>query len=275
MQKTTDATRYRIPFLSRFLKDARPWGLTERHRQGGRAYDRQRTVPDPHGLLPTLGMRTDEHALAVAAHRGNWAFALARAGMKVTYSDVSRELTDHARENLLHENIVDYRCANYVLLPSGPEEFDWTFTFEAVGPKGFVLLLSLLNRRGGKYVLWTKGEHSDRKLDELTPTLALCEGLYGARGALEECQILCTDRAGRAKRRRHMVATVETNPDARGRMAFDLQLFKFFYKRKKAWGSDVCGLFHCRAEDLKRSLTRLGEWCPLFSEKYSRDVTIT
>ena len=272
-----DATPITIPALERFLKDARPWGLVDRHPQGywgGKAFDQQRTDPDPKGLLELVGLGRGERTLVVAGHRATWARALARAGAKVTYSDVSRELTDHVRKNVEHRNLVDYLCTSYVTHPEYPGQYDWTFTFEAVGPKPFILLVSMLNTQGGKYVIWDKGEHAQRKLTDLSATISLCKRVYKVAGSITAQEIVCTDRKGKKKTRHHQVVTIETNDEARQRIHFDLGLFRFFFKRRKASSEHLCALYGCSRPELRRALNRLSKWCDLFKPKYTRTVPI-
>lgn len=271
------ATRITIPALDRFLKDSKPWGLIERHPEGnwgGKAYDRQRIEPDSKGLLTSLGLKKGDNILVVAGHRANWALALARAGAKVTYSDVSRELADFVKRTVKHRNILGYLCTSYVLCPSIPHQYDWTFTFEAVGPKAFVLLLSLLNRTGGKYVIWDNGDHAQRKLVELSQALTVCKDMYGIKGSILTRHILCTDRAAKKQKRKHHIITIRTSDDARQRMYLDVRLFQFFFKRKKSTSDHLCTLMNCPWEEVKASLDRLSKWCGLFGDKYARTIPL-
>ncbi len=266
-----------VPSLERFLKDAKPWGLVERHPQGawgGKAYDRQRTDPDPKELLANIGLKRGDKVMVVAGHRATWALALAKAGAKVTYSDVSQELTRHVQKTISHRNILDYVCTSYVLHPSFPNQYEWTFTFEAVGPKPFVLLLSLLNRSGGKYVIWDKGDHANRKLTDLSATVSLIKRLYKAGGGVDVAEIPCTDRAGKSKPRRHNVITVRTTDEARERMYLDLRVFQFLFKRKKVAIDQVYVIMGCSRLELRRSLNRLSSWCGLFKRKYARTIGV-
>ncbi len=270
-------TPFTIPALERFLKDAKPWGLIERHPQGawgGKAYEQQRTDPDPKELLSNVGLKRNDRVLVVAGHRATWAVALARAGVKVTYSDVSRELSRFVAKSVTHRNIVDHLCTSYVLHPTIPNQYDWTFTFEAVGPKPFVLLLSLLNRSGGKYVIWDKGDHARRKLADLSATVSLCKRLYKAGGGIETVEILCRDRAGKKKRRRHKVITVRTSDEAREKIHLDVRLFHFLFKRKKVNGDQLYTIMGCSRQDLRRSLNRLSKWSGQFKEKYARTIEV-
>ena len=274
---TDTVTRFTVPALERFLKDAKPWGLVERHPQGawgGKAYDRQRTDPDPKSLAAKVGLKRGDEVLVVAGHRATWALALAKAGVKVTYSDVSQELTRHVKKTVLHRNIVDYVCTSYALHPAFPNQYDWTFTFEAVGPKPFVLLLSLLNRCGGKYVIWDKGDHARRKLTDLSATVSLCKRLYKVAGTIDVAEIPCTDRLGRSKPRRHDVITVRTTDKARQRMHLDIRVFQFRFRRKKVASDQVCALMGCSRQELWRSLSRLSSWCDLFKDKYARTIGV-
>lgn len=271
------ATPYTIPALERFLKDARPWGLVERHPQGawgGKAFDRQRTDPDPRGLLAKVGLKSAEQVLVVAGHRATWALALAKAGAKVTYSDVSRDLTRFVERSVTHRNIQGYLCTSYVLHPDLPNQYDWTFTFEAVGPKLFVLLLSLLNRRGGKYVIWEKGDHARRKMADLAVAVSLCKKLYRVGGQMETAQILCVDRTGKRKPRPHSIATVRASEAAREKVHLDLRIFQFLFKRKTIAGDHLCEIMGCSRQDLKRSLSRLSRWCGVFKDKYARTIGV-
>ena len=262
-----------IPSLERFLKDARPWGLEDRHPEGpwgGQTHDMQRTDPDRSGLLTLVGLRDTAKVLFVAGHKGTWPLALAEAGAEITYTDVSKSLTDFARENVRHPNIRDYICVNYVLCPEVPEQYEWTFTFEAVGPKPFILFRSLINRDGGKYVIWDKGDHAKRKLKDLTKAMELCRELYQSNGSIEEVQILARDREADEARLKHLIVTIRTNRSARERMFLDLRLFSFFYRRKKARLDEICVVMNCTSDELTQSMDRLSKWSSLFAEKYSK-----
>jgi hypothetical protein len=266
-----------VPALERFLKDARPWGLEERHPAGnlaGKTHDRQRTDPDPLRLAEQIGLKAGSHVLFVAGHRGTWALALAKSGMKLTYSDASEELTEFAQVSVTHPNIIGYRQASYLLVPNVLEQYDWTVTFEAVGPRAFILFRSLLNRRGGKFIIWGKGDNAERKIQGLNNILTVCEDKYGATTNVAKQQINALDRQGRTTPVEHYIFTAETTPTARSTMARDLRLFEFLYKRKKVVLADLGMITGWTSDEIKGSLDRLSRWCDLFKEKYTRDVAL-
>jgi hypothetical protein len=219
-------------------------------------------------------MSSGDKVLSVAGHRGTWALALAKAGAKVTYSELSQELTTHATKHVTHRNIQGHICASYVSFPPSTNLFDWTFTFEAVGPKQFILLRSLLNSKGGKYVLWNKSEHIGRKLVVLNKTLKLCESVYGAKTSSKRKNLRCSVRDGSKKVLPHLVLTVQTNDSARTLIERDLSLLQILFRRKTANSEDLATLLACSTKEIIQSIRRLGKIAKIDDKKYSKKLIL-
>ena len=103
-----------IPSLEIFLKDSKPWGVNRCYWAGKwhenyEFYDQQRTNPDVKGLLTLLGLKKSQSVLCVAGHKATWALALAKAGINVTYSELSEELTNYVKKKVKHKNIKKLR----------------------------------------------------------------------------------------------------------------------------------------------------------------------
>ena len=268
-----------IPSLEKFLKESKPWGINRCYWAGKwhenyKFYDQQRTNPEVKGLLNILGLKESQKVLCVAGHKATWALALAKAGLKVSYSELSEELTKYVERNVKHKNIKKYISANYILFPSKLNEFDWTFTFEAVGPRAFISLLSLQNTQGGKYVIWDQDKHAERKLNDLSKTMDLCKKIYKAKGSIISRQILSEIRTGEKKKRKHHVATIQTSDKIQKMIDLDLKVFKYFYKRKTASISELRTLMVCSEKEIKASIKRVSSWSKLFDEKLLKNVSI-
>lgn len=271
--------RYAIPSLEKFLKNAKPWGLTRGYWGGNwhnnfQHYDVQRTDPSVKGLLGQVGLKKGQKVLCVAGHRATWALALAKSGAKITYSELSQEITNYVSKNVKHKNIEDYVCASYVLFPSIPHQFDWTFTFEAVGPRPFIFFRSLLNNIGGKYVIWDNDSHAQKKLHQTLKYLNFCKKNYSATGNISTKNILSKLRLGEKAKHKHFIVTIKTQKKAREKMSLDLGLFEFFYKRKIASLDELSIIFYCSNNDIKSSLKRLSHWTALFDEKFSKYIDL-
>jgi len=269
-----------IPSLDKFLKDAKPWGINRVYWAGKwhenyKFYDQQRTNPDVKSLLASLGLKKNQKVLCVAGHKATWALALAKAGVKVTYSELSKELVDYVRRKVKHKNIIKYMQADYILYPSKPNEFDWSFTFEAVGPKEFILLLSMLNVKGGKYVIWNQDEHAKRKLKKLLKTVTLCKKLYPIKTSIILKNILSNIRNGEKKRRKHNIITIYTNDAAKDMILLDLKLLHHFSNKQRSSINELCKTTSRSEMAIKESLKRIESWGSLFEKKFMKKVIVT
>ncbi|MEK6964288.1 MAG: hypothetical protein AABX70_07725 [Nanoarchaeota archaeon] len=270
--------KFHILSLPKLLKDSKPWGLRKSFwdsRWYLDYYPQQRTSPDSKGLLSKLGFRTGEKILCLAAFKANWTLALAKAGVKVVYSDVSRELVQYVKKQVKHKNLVKYACVDYSLYPDKVGLFDWSFSFEAVGPKPFILLRALLNNKGGKYVVWDESSHAKNKLEQLRQTIAVCKQLYAAPGSIRRISVRCQDRLGVWAKRPHVVVTVRSSSKARSRIKLDLALLVFLNKSgTKVSKLSLCHRYKCSEETIEQSLHRLQAWSKLLPERKVKEIIV-
>jgi hypothetical protein len=271
--------KYKIPNFNLFLKESKPWGLKKvyfnrkwHHNYDG--YEHQRTNPDYKKLASILGMKKSESVLFLAGHKGTWSLALAKAGLRVTYSELSKEIKNWVQKNVKHKNIVNCIQANYVLMPSKILEYDWSFTFEAVGPKEFIILRSLLNKKGGKYVVWNKSKHVRDKIKNIVKTIKLCEKLYNAKFKKQTKNILSKDRNMENKLRNHTVLTIITNEYARRAIKEDFDLLAILKNKRKTNISWLTKKVGKSEQQINNSFKRLQKWAGLFESRYKKEITI-
>jgi hypothetical protein len=134
-----------------------PWGPTYYfEKENGRsiktelAIRHQKTIPDDVDLLEKVYLKQNEKILVVAGFFGDWANALADAGCKVTYTDISKEFVGYCKKKF-GDKFKEYLVCDYSNIPAG-EDYDYTFSFEPVSDGAGSLLLgvikSLINRKG-------------------------------------------------------------------------------------------------------------------------------
>ncbi len=269
--------KYIIPDMRVFLKESKPWGVKkvffdDKWHHNYEGYEHQRTNPDIRSLILLLGMKKNQTILFLAGHKGTWALALAKAGLIVTYSELSAELKDFVKKNVKHKNIVQYLVLNYVLEPKKEEEYDWSFTFEAVGPKEFFFLRSMLNSKGGKYVVWNKSSHSITKISKIQKTFRLLKKVYGIKTTIKTVNILSKDRENIEDIRKHTVLTLITNAKARKKVSLDLNIFEIL-KNNTSLNKIVKKTGESR-KNIKQSLKRISKWSVLFDKNYVKEVII-
>ena len=68
--------------------------LTGRAERKEKTDKHQRTIPHDKYLLEKLGIEEGSILLVIAGYYGDWANALAEAGCKIIYSDISKDLTN-------------------------------------------------------------------------------------------------------------------------------------------------------------------------------------
>jgi hypothetical protein len=191
----------------------------------------QATTPEDPKLLEKLGIKKGEKVLAIAGFYASWASQIARAGAKVDYNDIAKDILDFTKEK--YEGLFgEYILSNYELIPKKPLEYDWTFTFEACGGGSglpIAYLRSLLNKKGGILVLFTgredKGQlgSKPKKYPLILNTLAQ---IYGCKSEVREVMFE-GHRMGREHATlAHLVYTIKTNNSARKKVEQDLRVLE-------------------------------------------------
>jgi hypothetical protein len=223
---------YIIPNLKEILKPRwahKPgFGMSEEYVLHKRESFEQSSTPKDSNLLKKLGMKKNDKVLAIASYYASWASQLAKAGVKVDYSDISKEMVGWAKKEY-KKLFGKYLCSNYELIPQRENQYDWTFTYEACGGgSGLPLayLRSLINNKGGILVLLVDDENPKRmggKLKRYPGIVKTLSEIYGAKFSIKNIKI----RGHRIKKDfkllPYLVCRVLTNPSAREMAKSDLE----------------------------------------------------
>lgn len=234
----------------------------------------QATLPTDKKLLNKIGLKRNDKILVIAGYYGDWAKALAKAGVIVHYSDVSISLLNWCKKNLKEKNIKKYILSDYVLIPSKKLEYDWTFSFEPIGAKQglpIAMLRSLLNKKGGKLVVYPRiisedcGKHfkSSRKLSKIVKCLSKA---YKTRYKISKKLIRGKAQKGEKLVKKHVIVTIFTNDSARRKVELDLKVLGLIKKRKLK-SSEL-------SKEIIQSLKRIDKLTKVIDKNFVKKVTI-
>ncbi|MFH1054680.1 MAG: hypothetical protein V1744_01150 [Candidatus Altiarchaeota archaeon] len=190
--------------------------------------DSQNIHPVDPDLNEKLGIERST-ILFFAGGSGEVAQALASAGNRVHYTDISESITDHAKEK--GTGVTSFSLRDAALGPEHPFQYDWSASFEPVplhrGTLPFALMGALLNNRGAFLIY-----HEVRKWNPL-PDLSLMERLYGTTVDSKKIMLSCQLPGLSAPHLvQNTVYTLRTNDDARRKALVDRAILKEFSSEK-------------------------------------------
>lgn len=257
--------KIKIPNLKEILKprwEHKPgFGMNEEFILHKRKSFQQSTAPEDPNLLKKLGIKKNEKILVVAGYYASWASALARLGAKVEYSDISKSLVNWSKKKY-GKLFRKYICSNYELIPKKPEEYDWTFTFEACGGGSglpVAYLRSLLNKKGGILVYHLRYGKAKEKMGSkpkryplIVKTLAK---VYGAKYKIKKIRVKSHRFGKPTKMIAHKIYIIKTNKKAR-----------------KMAGEDLATLEVGKGS--KESIKRLNKLTKIIDDKFIKEIEI-
>jgi len=237
-----------IPDINTLSRKAEAWevGFMKENDKWKPHKDRENTtIPTDKKLLEKLGIKKHDKVLSIATYYGSWANAISNAGAIVDYSDVSKSITAWAKKHL--KGFRKFICSNYIYLPKKKLEYDWTFTFEALGGRHglpIAYLRSLLNKKGGILVSFPRFDKLDKPIGgkeksypHIVRTLAK---VYGAKAVVKNI-FISADRKNKPVTTKHKLCQIITNEKAR-----------------KLAEKDIRGLFSRKLQtDSKRRLSKI------------------
>lgn len=234
----------------------------------------QATLPNDKKLLNKVGLKRNEKVLVIAGYYGDWAKSLAKAGAIVSYSDVSRNLVNYAKKILKEKNIKEYICSDYALIPSKSLEYDWTFSFEPIGANRglpIAMLRSLLNKRGGKLVVYPRivEEEYNRHLKssrKLTRIIRNLSKIYKTMYQISKKLIRGKVQKGGKLVKKHVIVTIFTNDSARKKVESDLEVLDLIRKRKLK-SSEI-------SKEIMQSLKRIDRLARVIDKEFVKKVVI-
>jgi len=198
----------------------------------------QGTTPRDNNLLKKLGIKKRDKVLAIAAYYASWAKELQKAGAKVDYSDISRSIANWVKKNI-KPKFRKYVVSNYELIPKKPNEYDWTFTYEACGGgRGLPIayLRSLLNKKGGILMMCIELKHKKAnasKVKRYPSIVKTLSRIYNTSYSVNEKKIKVHKREEDVKVRNFLICKIFTNRLARKRVEFDLKFLGEIKNKKK------------------------------------------
>lgn len=231
----------------------------------------QATLPNDKKLLNKVGLKRNDKVLFIAGYYGDWTKALAKAGAIVYYSDVSRNLVNYAKKSLKEKNIKEYICSDYALIPSKAFKYDWTFSFEPIGANQglpIAMLRSLLNRKGGKLVVYPRivEEEYNRHLKssrKLTRIIKRLSRIYKTRYEITKIRIKGKAQKGEELVKKHVIVTLFTNDSTRKKVETDLKVLDLIANEKLK-----------SSEEVMKSLKRLDKLTKVIDKKFVKKLVI-
>jgi hypothetical protein len=225
----------RIPHLYKILKPRwahKPgFGMSESYTLKKQKIWEQSTTPEDSRLLDRLGIKKKEKVLAIAGYYADWASAIARAGAKVDYSDISQSMVSYCKKKY-GKLFNKYICSNYELIPEFLNEYDWTFTYESCGGGSglpIAYLRSLLNKKGGILVLFLDYETHERmgSKQKNYPRIVNTLGeIYNIKSSVKKITLKAHRKGRETKRLHYLKYTIRTNAFARKKAELDLKILE-------------------------------------------------
>lgn len=144
---------YEVPSIHKMLLRKGYWGL-EGNDAAVRGF-RQHVYPEDNRLADKLGLSRGQRVLFIAGYLGDWPHALAEQGVRVHYTDGSKEIVDFVKKKFRgNTKIEHFTQADAVEWPEG--EFNRLVSFEPTplwnGALPLALLRSLAQTEGSTIV---------------------------------------------------------------------------------------------------------------------------
>jgi hypothetical protein len=275
-----------VPSISKIIAEPEERFYKGYYHKNGRFYKKnvktQATLPDDENLLEKLSLKPNEKVLFIAGYYGNWAKALAKYGINVYYSDVSKNLVDWARKSLKERNIKRYFVSDYTLIPSKKMEYDWTFSFEPIGAKQglpIAMLRSLLNKGGGKLVVYPRlmaqgGINHYKSSRPLTDIIKLLSRIYNTKYRIERKLISGKTQNGEMTIKNHVIITIFSNNLARKNAEFDLKILNIVKNKKYMDLLETSKNINSSEEEIKQSLKRIKSLKGVIKDNFFRKVVL-
>jgi len=264
----------KIPDLEYTLRRYPGWSLSMMESKYD-GYSEQRTRPVDRFLLKKLGLRTHDQVLFVAGFLGSWAKKIAASGVQVYFSDASRDIISLAQqgsENTLYKQILQ---VNYINYPDTQNCYDWTMTFEAVGPIEFIVFRALLNRKGGMYIVWDQGEHARRKLEKLKKASDTLSVVYGAYSNVQTLLIDSVDtKEGMRELRMHKVVRITSTKRVRELVRLDLDVIRLLQGYRTFDMEILASRKRVSCHLIKESIQRINILSSMFDNHIIRRVVV-
>lgn len=256
---------YKIPDLKEILKprwEHKPgFGMNKEFVLHKRESFQQSTSPEDTNLLKKLGIKRGDKVLAIAGYYASWASEIAKHGVKVDYSDISKSLVNWSKKKY-SKLFKKYICSGYELIPKNQKEYDWTFTFEACGGGSglpIAYLRSLLNKKGGILIYHLRYGKAKEKMGGKPKSYPLIvktlSKVYGADYEIKKIKVRSHKFEKPTKMIAHKIHVIKTNDKARELACQDLKALNF-------------------KNFSKENLERLNEFSKAISEEYLKEKRI-
>ena len=193
----------------------------------------QSSHPKDKSLLKKLRISKGDKVLSLASYYASWAEEIAKLGCKVDLNDVSKSLLDFCRKNKKKFN--KYILADYSTLPKKMNEYDWSFTYEAVGGKQglpIACIRGLMNKKG--VIITTRTEAPGSKVYQYPKIAKALSKIYKIKSYVYKFNVLSV--IPREKRKWEILCCImKTNKKAQQMAKKDIEVLnkKKFSKKDK------------------------------------------
>jgi hypothetical protein len=239
----------------------------------------QGTNPGIKDIVKNLGIKKGDKVLAIAGYYADWASVLARAGAEVDYSDISLSMVNYVRKKY-GRLFNKYICSNYELIPKSPNEYDWTFTYEACGGASglpIAYLRSLMNKKGGILVLFFNKEYKKGMGTKPKNYAKIVKGLakiYKTTYKIKKILIKSERKMHASGIMPFIIYSIKTNDDARINVEQDLEMIKKIQDKKAIHLKELANELSIEEKKLENSLKRINCFSSLITQEFIKKVEI-
>lgn len=231
----------RVPIYRDILASAKPWQPAI----GGS----QRYIPlgEIHGKL---GVKRGAKVLFFAGYHGDWAHQLAQS-TQVYYTDVSREMTKHARQRFGGKGIKSFRTADAVRWPA--QRYDYVASFE---PFPLGCLIGLIALRALAHAKGMRTVYRDYNVGFI-PSMSG----YGAKSRIKRVLIPTLRESGKGEKKGFLVWKLESTPRSRRLAKLDLAVISALQKPREISMVELANKLkqrgYTKQRELEQSLQRI------------------
>ncbi len=216
----------------------------------------QSSHPKDKSLLKKLRISKGDKVLSLASYYASWAEEIAKSGCKVDINDVSKSLLGFCRKN--KRKFSKYILADYSTIPKKLNQYDWSFTYEAVGGKQglpIACIRGLMNKKG--VIITTRTEAPGSKHYQYPKIVKLLGRLYKAKSSVYKFNVLSVI-PRETRKWEILVCTLKTNKKAQQMAKKDIEVLN-----KKKFSKDD-----------KASINRLSQIAKLIKPEFRKSIEI-
>ena len=209
----------------------------------------QRTTPKDKDLLKKLSINEGDKILVFAGYYGDWAAALADAGCEVTYSDISKELTEYCKSKF-NNKIKNYIVSDYSSINLSEGQYDFTFSFEPISDGAGSLLLgiirSLVNKKGVILIHYPRKNKPKESYFWMEDIANMFSAKYDSREEFIEG----IEQDGKVVNKNHIIRIITSTEDSRKYTELFVKLIRLFNEGERFSLDELSKVVNSTKEDI-------------------------